>query len=84
MYALTTITFNSNNITGSNRAMYVYSHGNIFNGLSLLNNSFVSDNIGLYFNLIGVNLTDIIVRGILLMQLILESSLKSLVLVLLM
>ena len=45
----TILRFVGNNIKGNTYAMYIYCYGNV-NGLSLLNNIFTSNDIGLYFN----------------------------------
>ena len=58
----TILSFIGNNITGIDYAMYIYSY-NQFSGLSFLNNTFKSDDIGLYFVLNGAVLSDILVKG---------------------
>ncbi|MBZ9570548.1 Ig-like domain repeat protein [Methanobrevibacter sp. TMH8] len=56
------MSFIGNNITGIDYAMYIYSYDQ-FSGLSLLNNTFKSDDVGLYFALDGAVLSDILVKG---------------------
>jgi len=58
----TVLSFIGNNITGSKYAMYIYSYRS-FSGLSLLNNTFKSDDVGLHFILDGAVLSDIFVKG---------------------
>ncbi|MBZ9570718.1 right-handed parallel beta-helix repeat-containing protein [Methanobrevibacter sp. TMH8] len=58
----TILNFIGNNITGISYAMYFYSYDQ-FSGLSLLNNTFKSDDVGLYFVLGGTVLSDILVKG---------------------
>ncbi|MBZ9570649.1 carboxypeptidase-like regulatory domain-containing protein, partial [Methanobrevibacter sp. TMH8] len=58
----TILSFIGNNITGIDYAMYIPSSGQ-FSGLSLLNNTFKSDDNGLYFELDDGVLSDILVKG---------------------